>query len=128
VAQGAITFRRHSEAGVPVPQAEHTAEMIGSLQSRIDEKIEETAQAICEGRDARRCFRDLLKLSDLMAALQGIEAPPASIDRAGRSGHAPADPPADIRARSGATGEHCPMTLRNPSPSRILILAKREIT
>ena len=72
-----------------MPQAEHTAEMIGSLQRRIDEKIEETAQAICEGRDARRCFRDLLKLSDLMAAVQGIEAPPASIDRVGRQTRRP---------------------------------------
>jgi hypothetical protein len=46
-------------------------ELIERIQRRIDQRTEETAKAVCDGRDAAAPFAHLLRLSWIVARLKG---------------------------------------------------------
>jgi hypothetical protein len=51
---------------------DRTAGLIATVESRMDEQLDELATAICEGRDATRPMLLLNKLESIIGQLKGI--------------------------------------------------------
>ena len=51
---------------------DRTAGLIATVESRMDQQLDELATAICEGRDATRPMLLLNKLESILGQLKGV--------------------------------------------------------